>query len=433
MKQNDILGFMSDEQLTGRDAGAEELGGCQFPTGPGGATCNRPIERSGNPGPGRPARYCDLDGHTRVKAFTARRALERATLAGAANTAAEVDERIDSAHPVTGGQERFGALLQLFGDLADQAQRTVAAQQTQLAALLAEASEVARTVVDPDAASYEVEQVQRETAMKLAQAQGVQATAEREARDQRRRADTEAELRAQGDAAADHAVAELEAVRTQTAQDIARISEEAGERVAGYQHATQLAETQRADAVQRCEQGLAEAQEQIAQAHTAADRHRREVEDDRDRVLAERAAEAQQQIEETRREAGERVAQAEQAADTARREANTEILEVRRQLNEASTAHTRAEAERAAAERRATEERAAATQARAAIEQLRGQHHDELAAARREAADERAALRREATEQLTAVITRLEPSAQPVDTAEAEQDTDDGGQPRRKR
>ncbi len=422
---------MSDEQLTG-DPACAEVGGCQFPTGPGGTTCGRPIERSGTPGPGRPALYCDLEGHTRAKAFTARRALERATVGGAGTVFAGEDERIDSAHPVTVGQERFGALLQLFGEVADQAQRTVAVQQTQLAALLAEASEVARTVVDPDAASYEVEQVQRETGMKLAEAQGARAAAEREARDQRRRADTEAELRAQADDAAEQALAELEAVRTQTAEAIARISEEAEERVAGYQQAAQLAETQRSDAEERLQLGLTEAQVQIAQAHAAAERHREEVEAQRDRVLAERAAEAQQQIEDGRREAGERVAQAEQAADTARREASTQVLEVRRQLTEATTAHIRAEAERAAAERRAAEERATATQLRMEIEQLRGQHHDEIVAARREAAEERAALRREATEQLTAILARIEP-ANTSTGQQPEQGSGSGEQPRRKR
>ena len=54
---------MADEQHDAPAAGratsghpAPEAGpsGCQFPTGPGGQTCGRPIEQSG--GPGAPAR-----------------------------------------------------------------------------------------------------------------------------------------------------------------------------------------------------------------------------------------------------------------------------------------------------------------------------------------------------------------------------------------
>ena len=80
---------MADEQhdalaagraTSGHPAPEAGPGGCQFPTGPGGQTCGRPIEQSG--GPGAPARYCDLTGHNRAKAFAARRSYALAAAGG---------------------------------------------------------------------------------------------------------------------------------------------------------------------------------------------------------------------------------------------------------------------------------------------------------------------------------------------------------------
>jgi hypothetical protein len=68
-----------------------------------------------------------------------------------------------------------------------------------MGAILERATEVARTVADPDAAAYEVEQVQRETSVRVAEAQTAQAGAERVAREERRRAEQEVEQRAQAD------------------------------------------------------------------------------------------------------------------------------------------------------------------------------------------------------------------------------------------
>ncbi len=79
-----------------------------------------------------------------------------------------------------------------------------------MGAILDRASEVARIVADPEAAAYEVDQVQRETGVRIAEAHGAQAAAERDAREQRRRAETEAEQRAQADDAAEHALREVE-------------------------------------------------------------------------------------------------------------------------------------------------------------------------------------------------------------------------------
>lgn len=207
--------------------------GCQFPAGPGGQTCGRPIEQSG--GPGAPARYCDLGGHNRAKAFAARRSYALAAAGGPGagradggdGPGAEVLER-----PVTDGRASFGALLAQFGDVAGQARRVLDDQQTQLGAILARAEEVARTVADPEAAAFEVEQVQRETGVRVAEAQSAQASAERDAREARRRAEQEAEQRAQADDAAEEALRELETVRAETAETIARITAETDTRIA---------------------------------------------------------------------------------------------------------------------------------------------------------------------------------------------------------
>ena len=56
------------------------------------------------------------------------------------------------------------------------------------------------------------------------------------------------------------------------------------------------------------------------------------------------------------------------------------MLAAQQQAAEAGSAQTRAEADRAAAERRAAEDRAALERVRAELQQLRTDHHDELAA-----------------------------------------------------
>jgi hypothetical protein len=65
---------------------------------------------------------------------------------------------------VTDGRVSFGALLTRFEQSG-----------TQLATILDRAIEVVRTVSDPDAASYEVEQIQRQAAIQIAEAQRLQA------------------------------------------------------------------------------------------------------------------------------------------------------------------------------------------------------------------------------------------------------------------
>ena len=407
---------MSDAQHDARPAGpADGTGtadgdggdGCQFPTGPPGLACGRPIERTG--GPGAPSRYCDLPGHNRAKAFAARRAFQlAATGVGPAGVSGVGEQDVVPVRPVSDGRASFGVLLAQFGDIAAHTQQALDAQQRQLGAILDRAGEVARTVADPEAAAYEVDQVQRETSVRIAEAQGAQAAAERDAREQRRRAETEAEQRAQADDAAEQALREVEAVRAETAEQVARITDDTDAAVAEQQARAAAALAAAQAARDERDRAGVEAGEQIAAARAQAKQHRAGVEAERDRVLAERSAEMRGEIEQARAAADARVAAAEQAAHDARSEARTQILAAEQQAADAGSAQTRAEADRAAAERRATEDRATLERVRAEIEQLRTDHHDELAAVRREAAAERAALRREAGEQLTAVLARFD-------------------------
>ncbi|MBN9103085.1 MAG: hypothetical protein J0I49_34075 [Pseudonocardia sp.] len=399
---------MADEQHDATAAGratsgttAPEAGpsGCQFPTGPGGQTCGRPIEQSG--GPGAPARYCDLPAHNRAKAFAARRSYALAAAGGPGSGRADGVEGPGAGvealeRPVTDGRASFGALLAQFGDVAGQARRVLDEQQGQLGAILARAEEVVRTVADPEAAAFEVEQVQRETGVRIAEAQSAQASAERDAREARRRAEQEAEQRAQADDAAETALRELETVRVETAETIARITAETDARVAEQTARAEQAVAEQAAAREELDRVRAQAAEDVTAARTAAEEYRREVEADRDRRLAERAQAAREEIEQARTEITETARQQVAAAETRAAAAEQTAETARREAAEAVTARTRAEADTAAAERRADDDRAT-------VEQLRA----ELAAVRREAAEERAALRQEARDQLAAVLTQL--------------------------
>lgn len=396
---------------SGAPAAANGGDGCQFPTGPG-LACGRPIERTG--APGAPSRYCDLPGHNRAKAFAARRAFQLAAAGGGVGPVDGAEPDVVPVRPVTDGRASFGVLLAQFGDIAAATQQALDAQQRQLGAILDRAAEVARTVADPEAAAYEVDQVQRETGVRIAEAHSLQATAERDAREQRRRAEAEAEQRAQADAAAEDALTQLDALRAETTEQLARITAETDAAVAEQTARATQAVAAQAAAHEELERVQAEAAEQVTAARTAAEQHRAQVEAERDRVLAERAAQ-------TRRELAQARAEAEQATHDAQSQARTEVLAAQQQAAEAGSAQTRAEADRAAADRRAGEDRATLERVRAELEALRTDHHDELAQVRREAAEERAALRREASEQLSAVLGRFDttPAADTTSTTPA--------------
>lgn len=241
-------------------------GNDQFPTGPNGEMCGDQIARSG--APGRPSRYCENSEHTRAKSFAARRAFERVPVGGL--PAQPRVEPVVSERPVTDGRTSLGALLSQFEDTAARAQQAAADQQARLGAILERAIEVIRTVSDPDAAGYEVEQIQRETSVKVAEAQTVQAQAEQEARTAKKKADREAELRAQADQAAEQALREVDAMRAKTAETIARITDETETTIAEHQE-----RTERAAARKELERVRTEAAEAVTAAHADAERHKR--------------------------------------------------------------------------------------------------------------------------------------------------------------
>jgi colicin import membrane protein len=341
--------YMSDEQQETEPAGnKDEQHGCVFPTGANGLMCDRPVAKSGKPG--RPPAYCDDPEHTRAKAFPARRRFETvATRRSPVETELTVPER-----PITDGRQSFGALLVRFEESAAAALRAGVEQQAQLTAILERATEVVRTVADPDAAGYEVDQIQREAAVAVAEAQTAQARAEQGARNAQKQAAREIELRSQADEAAAQALEAAAAIRTEAAKQITQLKAETEAAVIEYQR------------------------------------------------LAEQ----------TRAETADQVTAAQQAAEEARAEATTLVKAAQQELTTAAAARTRAETDQAAAERRAAEDRATAERLRAELDQQRTDHHQELATLRREAAEERASLRKEANEQLATLLARLNPTSE---------------------
>lgn len=184
----------------------ENVNGCVFPVGPDGQVCGRPVAINDKAVGGRRSLYCDDTDHTRGKAYTARRRYDLPTARNnSQQDATQVGDGVPN-HPVTDGRVSLGALLTRFEQSG-----------TQLAAILNRAIEVVRTVSDPDAASYEVEQTQRQAAIQIAEAQGAQAAAEREASNARHQATREAEQRAQADEAAEHALHQVQQIHVELA------------------------------------------------------------------------------------------------------------------------------------------------------------------------------------------------------------------------
>lgn len=394
---------MSDEQPSSGSLTSDD--GCQFPAGPDGLVCGERIARSG--APGRPARYCENPDHTRAKAFAARRAFERVAAGG---PAVEVELGVPG-RPVTDGRSAFGALLARFEEAVQQAQRAAGEQQAQLAAILQRATEVVRTVSDPDAAGYEVEQIQRAASVMVAQAQTAQAAAERDAREARNKAEREAELRAQAEEAAEEALRELDAGRAEMAEAIARITAETQTTVAGHQ--------QRAE--QACEELArvhAEAAEAVTAARTEAQAHQRRTLAERDRILAEREAGMRGQIEQAEAAAAEQVvtarAGAQEQVQTAQRtveEAHAKLRAAQQEAADAISARTRADAEKDAADRAARRDQATTERLREELVEVRQQHREDMAAVRADLTQERAAIATERTthtEQLAALLATVQ-------------------------
>jgi colicin import membrane protein len=252
--------------------------GCRFPTGPGEQTCGRPIERSG--ARGRPSSYCDLPEHTRAKAFAARRTFPP-TSSDDGRAEGEAGEQ-----PVEDEQPPFAGLLAQFADIAEQTRLALDDQQRELAAILEQAVEVARTATDPDAVVHEVDR------------------ARHDAGEQRRLAEQAA--------AGERAVrAELERVRAEGAGQVAA--------------AEQAADTARRDAATQ----VLTAQQQVAEAADARTRAEAKQAAAERRAIEDRAVAEQLRVELDRARTDHRAELA-----TLRREAAAERAALRREAAE---------------------------------------------------------------------------------------------------
>jgi colicin import membrane protein len=208
----------------------QNVEGCVFPIGPDGQVCGRPVAKNGKSGVGRRPQYCDNPEHTRGRAFAVRRQYD-SVAGGTRDSLVQVESAV-SERPVTDGHISFGALLARFEE-----------SSTRLAEILHRATEVIGTVSDPDAASYEVEQIQREAAVQVAHAHSAQAAAEHEATAARKQAAREAEQRAQADQAAEQALSQVERMKgelaeARNAQSTAEAARDAAQRAAEHHRAT---------------------------------------------------------------------------------------------------------------------------------------------------------------------------------------------------
>ena len=348
--------------------------GCQFPTGPD-QLCERPVVRSGKPG--RPSAYCDDPGHTRAKAFAARRAYEQtgsAQTGGAGPVGESVDER-----PVSYGRLSFEALLAQF-------QQVATGHGAQMATLVDQASELARTVADPDAAAYEVEQAHRAAEQRIAEVEAAQAHAERDVREARRAREHAIEERAQADAAAAAALTEAERIRADADTQVAEARDLAEAATNAEATAREEAGTARVDAQRRVEAAEAAAAQRIQAAL-----------DEQARTLATERHRAEEQADHLRKETAATVAAAQADAEASR------------------TARTRAESAQQTAETANTEAQATVQQLRTELADLREQHRTELDALRADNRTDRDQLRAEHRDQLADLRTLARTAEQRAD------------------
>jgi colicin import membrane protein len=353
---------MSEPSNTSNTAvAASDEEGCQFPLGPS-QLCGRPVVRSGKPG--RPSAYCDDPGHTRAKAFAARRVYEPA---GSGQASAGPAGESVADRPVSYGRMSFEALLAQFQQVAQ-------GHCEQMAALVDQASQLARTVADPDATAYEVEEAHRAAEKRVAEADAAQAHAEREARDARRAREHAIEERAQADEAAQEALIEAERIRAEADTEVTEARGLAESAVAAEATAREENENIRLDAEKRVDAAERDATERIQTAL-----------DEQARTLAEERQRAEEQAEHLRRETAATVAAAHGEAAAAR------------------TAQTRAEAGQQTAEHTSAEAQATVEQLRTELAELRQQHRTELDTLRAESRAERDQLRTEHRDQLADV------------------------------
>jgi colicin import membrane protein len=137
---------------------------------------------------------------------------------------------------------------------------------------------VVRTVSDPDAASYEVEQIQRQAAIQIAEAQRLQAAAEHQASNAGHQAAREAEQRAQADEAAEQALREIRQMQIDLAE---------------ARSAATRAETERESAQRATEHDRATIQSLRQQLEQQHHNHRHDLDVLRRQAQEERAALAQ--------------------------------------------------------------------------------------------------------------------------------------------
>ncbi len=140
----------------------------------------------------------------------------------------------------------------------------------------------------------------------IAQAQTAEAAAEKTTAARRNAADA-LEASAQADDAAQEALAELDRVRVQTA-----------EQLAACQTATEQAQTAARAARTELEQVRAAAATEVTAAQEAAEAAIQKAIADRDRILAERAAEMRQQIQQAKADAQAQVKAIQDQADAER-------------------------------------------------------------------------------------------------------------------
>jgi len=253
--------------------------GCRFPTGPGDQTCGRPIERSGTRG--RPAAYCDLPDHTRAKAFAARRTSPQPP--GAEHAEPTVELSIED------GQQPFAGLLAQFADIAEQTREALDDQQRELAAILEQAVEVARTAIDPDAVIHEVDRARHDAGEQRHLAEQA-AAGERAAREELER--VRAELAGQ--------LATAEQAADTARRDAATQVLAARQRVAEAADVRTRAEAKQAAAERRAIEDRAVAEQLRAELDRTRTDHHAELAALRHEAAAERAA--------LRREAAEHLA-----------------------------------------------------------------------------------------------------------------------------
>ncbi len=390
--------------MTETSATSQRSVACEIPG------CTRRIEYSGV---GRRPKYCGatIDGidHTRLTAYR---------LAHGQAPAGGGGDRAGSPEQPDGGVSRPVTVARLsLEDLLTRIRETVAGHEVTMGALAAQVAQAAATAADPDAAATEITGAHREARAAIDAADTERDVALAQARDAERAAAADEQRRRSAEDAAEDALAEVETAQTERDQARAA-SERASEAADRAQGELAVATTEwgrtteRLDAVST---ELAQAREQLgvlrgdlAQARDTIAATRQEAVDlaaARDGLAGELVAERERTVEQRRRaEDAEREASRAQGSveqlrgelATAREagdRAQGEVLRVGTELATA-TAQLAAAREQVAAEKAHAGERVAdqrqrteaaerdAQQLRAALDEQRVRHNEELAALR---------------------------------------------------